>query len=280
MTTDFRVEKPLSLVQLEENIRHCGRVKKYPNGRVEILVCNRPVFREDGWDSVTPKKKRRPSEDADQMDIDGWLTGDDPALANIRRAQRRARSRVRDLALCCPFRYFVTLTLDPAKIDRYDINAITKRLNVWLDNRVRRKGLSYVLVPEHHKDGAIHFHGFFNDALRAVDSGLRDKGGHPIFNLPEWDFGFTTAIELYGDYDAAVSYVCKYIGKEMSADALPEKIGGRWYYSGGVLQRPEVELFDCCAEDYEGREDAFTFEIPQAGLKFTRIMTKLEENVE
>ena len=140
-----------------------------------------------------------------------------------------------------------------------------------------RKGLRYVLVPEHHKDGAIHFHGLFNDALDAVDSGtmsvpgrkapvcvrseahrtaLERLGGHTVYNLPGWGWGFSTAIELYGERDAAISYVCKYIGKEMSAgdglgDVLPSKIGGRWYYSGGDLQRPVVEWLDVDIRDWE-----------------------------
>ncbi len=91
------------------------------------------------------------------------------------------------------------------------------------DNQVRRRGLLYVLVPELHADGAVHFHGFFNGALPVVDSGTLDTGGKPrkprsaaerarlidsgahiVYNLPAWTLGFTTAIELYGDYEAAL----------------------------------------------------------------------------
>ena len=60
------------------------------------------------------------------------------------------------------------------------------------------------------------------------------NGGKIVYNLPRWTLGFTTAIELYGEYTAAVAYVCKYIGKE------GEKPAGRWYYSGGDLCEPEV----------------------------------------
>lgn len=148
----------------------------------------------------------------------------------------------------------MTFTLDGSKIDRYDPVAIVKRLNVWLDNRVRRDGLKYLLVPELHKDGAVHFHGLVNDALSRVDSGTMtmqgwkkprrprskaqaalwaSQGAVTVWNLPAWDFGFTTAIPLYGDREAAVGYVCKYVGKQ------EEKVGGRWYYSGGALVRPE-----------------------------------------
>ena len=93
-------------------------------------------------------------------------------------------------------------------------------------------------MPERHKDGAIHFHGFFTDAVRAVESGHTDGTGHKVYNLPEWTLGFSTAIELYGTYSSAVGYVCKYVRKQ------EEKIGGRWFYSGGKLAKPAVSYPD------------------------------------
>lgn len=203
---------------------------------------------------------------------------------------------MRDIALCTPFRWFVTLTLDPARVNRYDVREVTRHLNHWLDNQVRRKGLAYVLVPERHKDGAIHFHGFFNDALEARDSGTvslpgqkaprrprsarqrakwLEDGGKPVYNLPGWSWGFTTAIELYGEYDRAVSYVCKYIGKELApspnGDGLePQKIGGRWYYSGGALGRPQVTYAELDFRQAEQEPGAYRFDLPQAGISFVQ----------
>ena len=224
------------------------RIKTYPDGSMELLCASQPIFTPSGWEDHKERKKieRSASETCDSGD----------------RARRRARAQLRDLALCTPFRYFVTLTLDKSKVDRYDMQAVTKRLNTWLDNRVRRNGLSYVLVPEQHKDGAIHFHGFFNDALRVVDSGRSDAAGHTIFNLPAWDFGFTTAIELYDDYHKAVAYVCKYIGKDT------EKIGGRWYYSGGKLGAPEVSYTSGELREIAEAQGAYQFKVEEAGLSF------------
>lgn len=174
--------------------------------------------------------------------------------ASTRRSVSRARAAVRDLARSNPWRFFVTLTLSPEKVNRYDPVDVLRHLRHWLGNNVRRKGLVYLLVPEHHKDGAIHFHGLFNDALEAVDSGHKDGKGHTVYNLPGWGWGFSTAIELYGERDAAVNYVCKYIGKQLdgSMGGTPEKIGGRWYYSGGNLARPAVSWVDVDIRDWEG----------------------------
>ena len=135
----------------------------------------------------------------------------------MERSQRRARSKVRRLALANEFRWFVTLTLSPEQIDRYDGAEIVRRLGRWCDNMVRRHGLRYILVPERHKDGAFHFHGFFSDAVRVTDSGHTDDRGRKIYNLPQRTLGFTAAMELYGDYPAAVAYVCKYIASRMAS---------------------------------------------------------------
>lgn len=177
---------------------------------------------------------------------------------------RRARANVRQLALANEFAWFVTLTLDPEKINRYDPVEVVRKMSQWCDNRVRRKGLKYILVPEHHKDGAIHFHGFFNDALQAVPAGLKDKSGHEVYNLPDWSLGFTRAVRLYGDYHAAVGYTCKYIGKGTG------KIGGRWYYSGGDLARPEEREIDLSYHELmEAQDEEFREQYGQGWIKVT-----------
>ena len=271
-----------------------GRVKRYPDGTVELMAADRPLFGWSGWEEVGAHriKSHKSNNEATPR-----AAASDPE--NIERAARRARAKLRDIALCTPFRYFVTLTLDREKVDRYDMAVITKKLNNWLDNQVRRHGLSYVLVPERHRDGAIHFHGFFNDALPVIDSGTltnipgRKRPGRPrseaqrktwleagarvVYNLPAWHLGFTTAIELYGEYSKAVAYVCKYIGKQTraadprgaAAEALPAgKVGGRWYYSGGDLGAPAVEYATLDVRAVAELPGSYTFSVPEAGASF------------
>ena len=101
------------------------------------------------------------------------------------------------------------------------------------------------------------------------------RTGKPVYNLPGWSWGFTTAIELYGEYDRAVSYVCKYIGKELApspnGDGLePQKIGGRWYYSGGALGRPQVTYAELDFRQAEQEPGAYRFDLPQAGISFVQ----------
>lgn len=234
-------------------ITHNAIIYSYPGGYTDVIVASEPIFRESGWEAAfgsdrddrpapNPREKGKKSEGAD-----------------MERSMRRARAKLRRLALANDFDYFVTLTLDPAKIDRYNGEAVVKALGRWCDNMVRRHGLRYILVPERHKDGAFHFHGFMaGPGLKATDSG-HEIGGRKAYNLPQWTLGFTTAQPLYGEYPAAVAYCCKYIGKQDGERPL-----GRWYYSGGALREPDKTYADL---EYRGVDNAVEFSIPGAKMK-------------
>lgn len=239
-----------------QEITHNAVVYTYQDGSQDIICCTAPIFREPGWEAAwgaEPEAKPLPT---------AREAGKKSQGADMERSMRRARAKLRRLALANGFEYFVTLTLDPAKINRYDGAAITKALGRWCDNMVRRHGLRYILVPELHRDGAIHFHGFMaGTGLEARDSGV-EWDGRPVYNLPQWGYGFTTAQRLYGDYHAAVGYCCKYIGKQAGQRPL-----GRWYYSGGALQEPAKAYVDL---DYRDVENSVEFSIPGAKMKVSR----------
>ena len=235
-------------------ISHNAVVYSYPDGSQDIVCASAQIFHEPGWEL------------SDKWDSDKVkpvrAAGVKSEGENMLRSMRRARAKLRRLALANDFQYFVTLTLDASKIDRYDGQAVVKALSRWADNMVRRCGLRYILVPELHKDGAFHFHGFLSgDGLKVVDSGVK-WDNRPVFNLPQWGFGFSTAQELYGDYHAAVGYCCKYIGKQDGQRPL-----GRWYYSGGGLREPDKVYADL---DYRSVDNAVEFDIPGAKLKISR----------
>lgn len=236
----------------------------YPNGCLDIVCASDKWFIPEGWEIVSEHERQRPKPSKREKGVKS--EGDD-----MLRSMRRARAQLRRMALANEFEYFVTLTLDPEKIDRYDGAAVTKALSQWCSNMVRRHGLRYILVPEQHKDGAFHFHGFMaGHGLQTVDSGV-EWDGRPVFNLPQWPYGFTTAQHLYGEYSAAVGYCCKYIGKQQGQRPL-----GRWYYSGGDLAKPEKTYVPMdyreLAADFAS--DAIELEIP--GSKLLVIHTKQE----
>lgn len=238
----------------------------YPTGDVDIICAAEKWFTPPGWEAAEDFARQGKALPA-KREKGKKSEGDD-----MLRSMRRARAQLRRLALANSFDYFVTLTLDPERIDRYDPAAVTKALSQWCSNMVKRHGLRYVLVPEQHKDGAFHFHGFMaGEGLKAVGSGV-EWDGRPVYNLPQWTLGFTTAQQLYGTYSAAVGYCCKYIGKQQGERPL-----GRWYYSGGSLAKPEKTYaaldFRGLAEDY--KSEAVELEIP--GTKLLVIHTKQEE---
>ena len=235
-------------------VMHNGRVLLSPSGEVlEVCTASRPIFRDPGFDPLPTQK----SPASTQKSPKG--TQSDPDAAH--RAARRARKELFLCAACNPdLDCFVTFTQAPDKVgDRYDYKESVRRLGRWLDNRVRRRGLKYIFVPELHQDGAVHWHGLCSSAaLRLVDSGHKDKRGRVLFNVVDWTFGFTTAT-MVGDHLAACRYVTKYITKGMAAGT----IGGRYWLHGGRLARPIVHLFDT----ERPLPGAAAYDVPEAGLR-------------
>lgn len=261
----FRVTK--------SDIYHNAAVSIYPDGRSRIVVVDRPIFKAAGWEAADrqPDKARPTAKpEADAVGIDGEAgdqNGDQRTEAKpTARAVHRATAAIRDIVLCNEWDFWVTLTIDAAAVDRYDWEAQQRKLRPILGNLVQRHGCRYVLIPELHQDGAIHYHGFVAGMraewsgtmqppdggkprrVKSADRAQREaEGWHDVFNLPEWPLGFSTAIRLYGDRLAAARYACKYATKMLSEGA---KIGGRYYLSGGKMQRkPERHLTDIDPED-------------------------------
>lgn len=255
------------------------RVKTYPDGSQEILICSRGIF--------NPEKIECDSDDLSFNDTFCPLN-DDECCAAIpcslsERSIRRARQKIKDYILCNSFSHFITFTLDGALIDRTDYTKIIKPLSKWLDNRVQRKGLKYLLIAEYHKDKqSIHFHGLTNDTLKFVDSGTVSVKGvkkpvllstykklyagrecHTVYNISDWKYGFSTAIKLYGDRGAVANYVGKYMQKDV------QKIGGRLYLHSSNLLLPYVQY--CCEpfDLFDGQ--AFNFNDVNTWWKYKKI---------
>ena len=148
---------------------------------------------------------------------------------NEKRNIRRAKTNVSDYVKTnVDLNYFVTYTLDSQKIDRYDEKVIYEKMRNWLSDRVKRKNFKYILVPEQHKDGAWHFHGFTNQDLK-------------------WSYGFQSAKKVKSDEDKSrqVKYITSYIKKDMV------KFNGRRYLHSRNLDKP-VKVYDNV--DFEKQE--------------------------
>lgn len=257
----------------EDDVKSNARIKYMmdDNGEYqpyELCVFDRAVFKDSEWELADFNVGKKKSSADEKLSPSAEREAE-----NRRKSFCRARNNLFDLLYGTPqFDTFVTLTFDPEKIDRYDYDAIVKKIGVWLDNRVRRKGLVYGLVPEYHKDGAVHFHGLMNssalDLKRSVNpytgEQMCDDEGRPVYNIADFPLGFTTAIVITGENSrtATAKYCYKYITKSGG-----KKVGGRYYLSGGDLGRPRYEYVYA---DFENI-DAKTIVIEQASLKLKKV---------
>lgn len=183
----------------------------------------------------------------------------------------RAKARLRDIALCNDFDYFVTLTFNKEYVNRYSPNDIYKKLSVWLRNASARHCIKYVLIPEYHKDGAIHLHGLFCCGdYKLHNSKKKTDKGQKIYNLKEFQFGFNTFIEIDKKTDGSYTKVCNYILKYITKDTA--KIFGKYYLSSrSLIKKPDIEI--CSPVDYfsmvtnlEGQGKQY--KLPQGGSLF------------
>lgn len=160
----------------------------------------------------------------------------------------RSKNRVLELALCNPWEWYVTLTLDPAKYDRTDLGKFIKDLSQHIRDHRKKTGnqIKYLLIPERHQDGCWHMHGFLlglpetelhqftaeeHLPYRLLD---RIKQGHAVY---KWEayvkrFGYS-CIEPIRNQEAASRYITKYITKE-TMQTITELNAHTFYASKGL----------------------------------------------
>ena len=271
--------KNLLSVKASEGLCNC-RIKFYPDAHgewypVQKMTSEKKIFNPHKLEKhgyVNTGKTH--AEDTEELYADTLLSDDVCTdRGNCDRARLRARSQILDIIRCnLDFKYFCTLTYDSQRVDRENYNEVVKKFSQWCDNRVRRKGLKYLAVIERHKESnGLHFHMLSNSVLAFVDSGTVKCPNHKkpikiitadrykipledrktVYNISEWTYGFSTAIEITAD--PLLARVGGYLRKYMTKDS--EKVGGRWYYSGGELVRPRYVYCDddfyCCDKTYE-----------------------------
>lgn len=177
----------------------------------------------------------------------------------------RAKSTIEELAKCNDWQYMVTFTLNGEFHDRYDLKGSYSKLSQRIRN-IRKKtscGISYILVPEKHKDGAWHFHGLLNDLPTneliqweldtAPTKDIRKliEKGYNVYNWPDIanKFGFMTLTDIVSK-EKVTSYIKKYITKELTNSV--KELNAKTYYPSSGLKRRTVDkrgTLDTMAED-------------------------------
>lgn len=163
----------------------------------------------------------------------------------------RSRSMVLQYALCNNWDYFVTITVNPDRFDRTDLDSISKYLFQWIRDFRKRYHcpFKYLLVPELHADRRTwHFHGFFSGIPVAFLSNFV-RGIHPkklvdsgYLNFPALSsaVGFVS-MSLVRDPVGSGMYIVKYITKDHAHDDFYQHL----YFCSRGLSRAKA-----CADCY------------------------------
>lgn len=178
----------------------------------------------------------------------------------------RSKQNIIDLAyhngLIQPWEYFLTLTFDPTLVDSTNYSEVGDTLKKWLNNMKKQNpGMEYIIVPEPHKSGRIHFHGIFRNVpkwklkeARTPNNRLIKKNGLQIYNLLNYKFGYST-VSAVQDLEAVSVYISKYMTKSLIDFSYKKR-----YWFSSSLQRPTVEyaIFN---------EDTLSFYLEKKNIK-------------
>ena len=161
----------------------------------------------------------------------------------------RARARVFELAMCNPWNLYVTLTLDRQKYDRTDLQRFVKDFGQFIRDYRKKHGtaVKYLLIPERHRDGSWHMHGFLSGlpVVHLTEFTIADHLPYRILNRLQagkrvftWTayaqrFGFSV-IEHIENNEAASKYITKYITKE--AMTTITELNAHMFYASKGLQ--------------------------------------------
>ncbi len=262
--------------EFKDKVLYNTKVKRYRDGSYSLTYCNRRIFVNQG-----EKEEFRKSLDLEETDkaedtgnekvkeiVNKFESSQTTTEHKRKRKEERtdnikhAVDRIYDIAFQNEWDYFLTITIDPEQFDSKDVKEVYKRLRNWLSDRVKLKGLKYLLIPEQHKNGGIHAHALINDCFKLEHSGrylyngkaykaetLQKKGIDinllkPVYNVPEWKYGFSTAIPVDGNPARLACYITKYITKDC------KKIFGKYYLSSRNLNR-DTEISLCNSEKFD-----------------------------
>lgn len=167
----------------------------------------------------------------------------------------RARAKIFEYALCNEWEWFSTFTLNAKKYDRYDLENFRSDFSQFVRNYNKKNGtnIKYLVIPETHKDGAWHMHGFLmglpEEHLRLFEFKeklpvyIRDKlnQGQAVYDWLAYrdKFGYTD-IEPIRNQEACSKYVTKYVSKSLAQDI--QEVGAHLYYcSKGLRTAQEIK---------------------------------------
>lgn len=188
----------------------------------------------------------------------------------------RAKSSIREYALCNDWEWFVTLTLDGTKQDRYHLEEWVIDFGYWVGNYNKKyhTKLKYLLIPEQHKDGAWHMHGLFGgvsaDSLRLWN----DK----YFTIEYYErrFGFISMSKIR-DTKRIAGYITKYVSKDLDTTKV-DMYKHMFYHSFGLKKAEkfyETNVREMPIEVWQN--DFVGIEYAESDEALASLLSRLEE---
>lgn len=262
--------------EFKDKVVYNTKIKRYRDGSYTVTYCNRYIFvnqeEKEAYYKYLDSLETDESNDIGDDKVTEIVNKFEASQTTTEQKQKRKEERtdhmktavdkIYDIAFQNEWNYFMTITIDPEQFNSKDVKEVYKRLRYWLSNQVKLKGLKYLLIPEQHKNGGIHAHALINDCFKLEHSGRYFYSGKaykaetlqkkdinisllkPIYNVPEWKYGFSTAIPVDGNPARLACYITKYITKDC------KKIFGKYYLSSRNLNR-DTEISLCDSEKFD-----------------------------
>jgi hypothetical protein len=174
------------------------------------------------------------------------------AETRFKNSLSRSRSAIVELALCNDWDFFATFTLNKEKYDRMNLQKWRKDFTQYIRNNRKstNEHIKYLLIPEHHRDGAWHFHGLMmgirRETLQAFDIAKHPrklvKAGYRFHAGILERFGFNSFAPIRDSLAVSV-YVSKYVTKQTAKINLAS--GAHLYYASQGLERKKEIASGC-----------------------------------
>ena len=220
------------------------RTTDYGKGKIEIVAYH---------------KSRRLRHVGGGRPLFGWRPeiSDEAQEKRTRKQLYAIRRKIKGYAYTNSFRWFVTLTFNPEKVDSSDYETAKDTLLKWCRwMRDEYERFDYLLIPEPHKSGAVHFHGLLGDIPAHFVEAANPKTGKPVirhgrqvYNLTDWKYGFSDCEEIESP-ERAASYITKYVTKTLLTDK--KMYNKKRYYNSQGLARPAVSFTMSDNSELEG----------------------------
>jgi len=156
-------------------------------------------------------------------------------LVSYEKSSKRAKDNFYGYALSNEWKYFITLTVNPNKYGKNDIERKRYLANALKVIKYYDSAAKYLGVSERHhnsryggeNNNTLHFHFLASfEIVEALTPAINQKtneliyskSGSQVYNFAEkyWKYGFSTIVPIGADKDSqesVISYLCKYMIK-------------------------------------------------------------------